>query len=285
MVVANSVSNPDLFWALRGGGGSTFGIVVEATVKAFPSPRMGVIHWWINATNSEEPGQGFWDSAAYLHSQFPDINGKGVQGYYYVYPDAIKGIFLTADEDSGKEKSDAIWNPILSELSSFPGMANATSEYEEFATFKEFFDSTFGAAECGEEGGHEHMRRLQKRHGDGAEPMGIAPMDSRLLGAKHLKSPDLAQALKDAMPQVPDGQLRGHLVGGGKVLDPDDDTSVNPAWRQAYVHLIGTGLGEFTTDSLRTLAPDSGAYVNEVISGDDELMISRVSANIHVGLC
>lgn len=266
MVVANNVTNPDLFWALRGGGGSTFGIVVESTVKAFPSPKVGVIHWWINATNSENPGQGFWDSAAYLHSQFPDINEKGAQGYYYVYPDAIKGIFLTGDEDSGKEKADAVWNPILDKLSSFPGMANATSEYDEYATFKEFFDATFGAIDCGEEGGHDHKRSLQKRHGDGAEPMGISPMDSRLLGAKHLKSPDLAQALKDAMPQVPDGQLRGHLVGGGKVFNPDDDTSVNPAWRQAYVHLIGTGLGEFTVDSLRTLAPDSGAYVNEVRS-------------------
>ena len=34
LVVANAVSNPDLFWALRGGGGGTFGVVVEATFKA-----------------------------------------------------------------------------------------------------------------------------------------------------------------------------------------------------------------------------------------------------------
>jgi FAD/FMN-containing dehydrogenase len=31
--IANAVSEPDLFWALRGGGGGTFGVVVEATVK------------------------------------------------------------------------------------------------------------------------------------------------------------------------------------------------------------------------------------------------------------
>jgi FAD/FMN-containing dehydrogenase len=33
LTVANSVSNQDLFWALRGGGASTFGVAVEATVK------------------------------------------------------------------------------------------------------------------------------------------------------------------------------------------------------------------------------------------------------------
>jgi hypothetical protein len=31
--IANPVSNPDLFWALRGGGGGTFGVVIEATMK------------------------------------------------------------------------------------------------------------------------------------------------------------------------------------------------------------------------------------------------------------
>lgn len=35
-VVANSTSNTDLFWALRGGGGSTFGVVTSVTVRAHP---------------------------------------------------------------------------------------------------------------------------------------------------------------------------------------------------------------------------------------------------------
>lgn len=35
-VVANSTSNTDLFWALRGGGGSTFGVATSVTVRAHP---------------------------------------------------------------------------------------------------------------------------------------------------------------------------------------------------------------------------------------------------------
>jgi len=36
-VVANSTSNPDLFWALKGGG-NNFGIVTKFTIKALPIP-------------------------------------------------------------------------------------------------------------------------------------------------------------------------------------------------------------------------------------------------------
>ncbi|KAL5041836.1 hypothetical protein BDW71DRAFT_211741 [Aspergillus fruticulosus] len=36
LVVANAFQNTDLFWALRGGGGGTFGIAVNTTMRAFP---------------------------------------------------------------------------------------------------------------------------------------------------------------------------------------------------------------------------------------------------------
>lgn len=281
LVVANSVVNTDLFWALRGGGGGTFGVVVEATVKAHPSPQVTVANWWINATDSENPGEGIWDAMAYLHSQFPAINKQGVQGYYYLYPNAMKGMFAMTDDQGTQNVSKGIWEPILEKLSGYDGMEPAVSNYTDFPTFVEYFNAKIeGEDGCGDEGGdegghehgHEHKRSLAKRHG-GAEPMGITPLDSRLLGQSHLESPELAQALNDAMPQVPNGQLRGHLVGGGKVLDPDDDTAVLPAWRKAFVHLIGTGEGlvgngegQFNVASLRALAPEMGAYVNEVIT-------------------
>lgn len=33
--MANQCRNRDLYWALRGGGGGTFGVVIEATYRTF----------------------------------------------------------------------------------------------------------------------------------------------------------------------------------------------------------------------------------------------------------
>ncbi|RPB05656.1 FAD-binding domain-containing protein [Choiromyces venosus 120613-1] len=150
--VANSVTNSDLFWALRGGGDGAFGVVVEATLKAFPTPKITVANWWINATNTADLGQGFWDAAPYPHSQFPDLNLKSVQGYYYVYPNAMKGIFLAAGEQAGSAAAKALWDPVLTKLASYSGMAAAES--------KKYFDARFGPmGECEGDGhGHEEMR-------------------------------------------------------------------------------------------------------------------------------
>jgi FAD/FMN-containing dehydrogenase len=40
--IANSCQNPDLFWALRGGGGGTFGVVMEATHRVEPAISLSV---------------------------------------------------------------------------------------------------------------------------------------------------------------------------------------------------------------------------------------------------
>lgn len=38
VVVANACTNPDLFWALKGGGGGTWGVVAKVTMRTHPKP-------------------------------------------------------------------------------------------------------------------------------------------------------------------------------------------------------------------------------------------------------
>ncbi|PYH82445.1 FAD/FMN-containing dehydrogenase [Aspergillus uvarum CBS 121591] len=51
--IANECQNPDLFWALRGGGGGTFGVVLESTHRV--EPRFGftaaIVKFTSNSTN------------------------------------------------------------------------------------------------------------------------------------------------------------------------------------------------------------------------------------------
>jgi len=39
IVTANAIQHPDLFWALRGGGGGTFGVVSTLTLRTYPAPQ------------------------------------------------------------------------------------------------------------------------------------------------------------------------------------------------------------------------------------------------------
>jgi len=49
LVVANAEQNSDLWWALRGGGGSAFGVITSITLRAHATPEgglsRGVIAW------------------------------------------------------------------------------------------------------------------------------------------------------------------------------------------------------------------------------------------------
>jgi hypothetical protein len=281
--VVNKVSYPDLFWALRGGGGSTFGVVVEATVKAHPDIPITLTQWRLNSTVKN--GDGMWDAYAYLHTKMVDLIEKhSTSMYYYIYPGWIQGVALHQANYSGKANAEKVWTPILAKMSSFSNMTTTKVEYNEYPNFKGYFDARFGAIDGATpkketpmpwDQTHRAAKMLMPRHGPGEEmkspePAAIANLDSRLLGAEHFKHPDLAKMLKAAAPWASglngsQAVIQGHLVGGGKVHNPDDDTGVLPAWRKAYSHVIGYNIpGQANVDSLRKLAPDSGAYANEV---------------------
>ncbi|MFZ0668018.1 MAG: FAD-binding oxidoreductase [Acidimicrobiales bacterium] len=55
VLVANAYRNADLFWALRGGGGGTFGIVSKMTMRTHPFPEtLGVAAGRVTASGPEE---------------------------------------------------------------------------------------------------------------------------------------------------------------------------------------------------------------------------------------
>jgi hypothetical protein len=165
---------------------------------------------------------------------------------------------LTADEKSGIPTAKETWAPILKKLASFPGVAKPIYQYNDYPNFSSWFDSVFGPLDAPD------PTLAGKAEIEFVTPKGITTMDSRLLGARHLKSPQLASALREAMPKMDSGMLRGHLIAGDTVMELGKGTSVHPAWRRSYVHLIATGNGAPNATALKILAPDMGCYANEV---------------------
>lgn len=81
LVTANECQNEDIYWAIRGGGGSTFGVVANMTMKAYPIPDMtlmGISLAAKNGTSTKDWGSVF----AKLHALLPALQDQGVSGYY-----------------------------------------------------------------------------------------------------------------------------------------------------------------------------------------------------------
>lgn len=121
--VANSVSNQDLFWAIRGGGGGTFGIVVEATWKAYVTVPMTGYNWYINSTitgpDALDPETGrtpLSDAMQYLMGELPSLQEQGISAFIYVDISYVRCYAIHPGNSSGIEKANEAWGPILTKM-------------------------------------------------------------------------------------------------------------------------------------------------------------------------
>lgn len=145
--IANPVSYPDLYWALRGGGGGTFGVIIQATMKAYPTPKVSVASWWVNTTNKAS-SDAIYKAAALLHADFPSMSAKGVQGYYFIHKDAMRGLFFMNNRRIAAARN--IWLPALNKLRKVKGIASPVVDIAGYDTYKQFFDGTFGIPQIGD---------------------------------------------------------------------------------------------------------------------------------------
>ena len=71
-----------MFWALRGGGGGTFGVVVSATIRTFPDAPL-VLFGFVFNTNANNKS-AYWNMVTDFHEQLVNISTAGGSGYYSV---------------------------------------------------------------------------------------------------------------------------------------------------------------------------------------------------------
>jgi hypothetical protein len=83
VIVANPCQHADVFSAIRGGGGGTFGVVTEVVLRTYPSPKTTLSVFKLE-TREGVPAALFWDAMGYLHAQMQRLNVGGLGGYYYI---------------------------------------------------------------------------------------------------------------------------------------------------------------------------------------------------------
>ncbi|CAG8103616.1 unnamed protein product [Penicillium salamii] len=229
LVIANEYQNTDLFWALRGGGGGTFGVVVNVTVRTLPEAPVIVAN--LNLTTSLGHDQ-FWNAVSEYHGALPELNDAGGSGYYFGFPilpvnstteiSAMTSFLLFAGYTNTSAVDD-LYAPLRSKLRKLPGV---TVQYGTFPLPS--VNSTL----------------QNKWAGEGGDATGgVAAVISRLYSKDLLTSKDGPSRLVKAWRNLrygPGDSFRGHAVGGGAVAANGRkiDSAVNPAWRKTITHLV-----------------------------------------------
>lgn len=168
--VANAASNPDLFWALKGGGGGTFGVVVQATVNATPDSSRIVLSAWLNTTSSA-PDDAIYDVAPLCFEQMKAMSSFA-QGYCFIYPRSMRILAWlhprgVLDEGYlfGSYKTD--WLQGIRRFQNSKHVSSVIHEEIAYGSFKEFYDGTFGLmSQRLYNADHDCKRRNEWRPGD-----------------------------------------------------------------------------------------------------------------------
>jgi hypothetical protein len=119
IITANECQNTDYFWAMRGGGGSTYGVVVNFVLKGIPTVR-----------TARYSGSVYgWDEITYLHKSWSKIAMLGGAGYFSGYPG--RGGSLTWSVNAPNvSQSDlrAVVDPILEGMGKAGGRGSRSVE-------------------------------------------------------------------------------------------------------------------------------------------------------------
>ncbi|KIY02615.1 uncharacterized protein Z520_01080 [Fonsecaea multimorphosa CBS 102226] len=274
LVTANACQYSDLFFALRGGGGGTFGVVVSSTVKAYPMVNVTAQHLAIVPLIPEDTS-GLLDAIAVLYSSYPDLNDAGYAGYGTWSVNSPTPLF--EDVTTGYIHSFRIFNSTVPQAQSAFSTTrarlaqyNLTSTFisETYASYPDYW--TYYMAESGVE-----------------PPVGMPAYGagSRLFDRASVTSNVTAlRAMIATIAGTPDQFTTNNLelVSGGQVFRDAADpfSGVTPAWRFSYFSNIVARISSFDTPqsilddkqrdityvkvpAMKALAPDTGAYMNE----------------------
>ncbi|KAI6144934.1 hypothetical protein BKA82DRAFT_4168424 [Pisolithus tinctorius] len=251
-LTVNNYQYSDLFWALRGGGGGTYGIVTSVTYRTYQQLPVVLYFMQANVTNTTVMKELI---GGMLRLQ-PNLTDDGWSGYgFFVNTSATfigmnPGISTAAANASTQPLTD-YW---LSLESKGISLEVEISPFDTWYAWHTWFQQLFSTT--GE---------------DGTNMM----VTSRLLSRDILTNQyaDVAEILSDCQGEV-------NMVAGGKVAQISPDSAgLNPAWRNAIVETVcGVFWAEGATaeeisgqiDQLKVwikdmyaLTPQAGAYFNE----------------------
>ncbi|KAF8963273.1 hypothetical protein BDZ97DRAFT_1661819 [Flammula alnicola] len=249
-LTTNAYQHPDLFWALRGGGGGTYGVVISVTYQThpiFPLTTLGLV---ANLT-SPEIAQNVVTEFVKFH---PNFSSAGWGGYGAI-SSSIQ-VLLVAPNVSLSDANE-IFVPFVDFVNNATGGAVQTLALE-IPSFADWYAAFISPSTTSQVGNRVEIA-------------------SRLL-PRTIALNDPAKAAK-IMLSIEGGVVFNSVAGGAVSSVDPSSTGLNPSWRGALAEVYVTeswpdGASATTilqaidrlkknTDVLDQLTEDSGSFLNE----------------------
>ncbi|RFU28033.1 hypothetical protein B7463_g8305, partial [Scytalidium lignicola] len=258
LVTASRTENSDLYWALSGGGGGNYGVVVSMTVKTYPDTMVSGAGLQFAAAYTTP--DIFYQAVAEFHTLLPVMIDNGTMIVYY-FTDSYFIINPLTAYNKTSAQVKAILSPFINVLNNLSIPFEAS--YTEFATYQEHYATYMGPLPYGNIGASEYQfgsrlvpRSVIENNNDGLQVV-------------------LRNVTKNGVLLVGIATDVSAPVTSGNVSN-----AVLPAWRDALIHTYLTTAWNSTVPwsnmvhnqdlmtnefvpQLESVTPGSGAYMNE----------------------
>ncbi len=261
-LTATPIQNQDLYWALAGGGGGTYAVVLSMTTKIHPDGGpIGAATLTFNATSA--PSNASYSAAIVAWWQFlPTIVDSGATALFIINGGTFEVQNVTATGKTADEVATLL-EPYRSQLRNL-SIKHDFASFTATSYFQHYNDT------------------------NGPLPNGVYPtselFNSRLIPRDISKDPARAKNLTAAMQQgIASDPAAGFFFGCSAQNVKDishPDNAVVPYWRDSIAICINIALYDWSvppsemlarrarmanviTPMIETATPDSGAYLNE----------------------
>ncbi|KAJ5329600.1 hypothetical protein N7452_009990, partial [Penicillium brevicompactum] len=241
----------DLYWALSGGGGGTYGVVVSMTSKAHPGTPVSGLN--LTFTNSQISQDTFYEAVAKFHTRLPALVDAGAMSIWF-YTNASFAISPLTGPNIPEAKLLSLVKPFLNDLKQLG--ITPTLYSKQFPSYLSQFN-----------GMQQEIGVGEAQYGGWLIPRSVVQNNNKALTAAY------REITEDGATFI------GVGLNVSKQVTGDVKNSVFPGWRDALIATTITTPWKWDdeeemlasqhkmTDSymakLTALAPSSGAYMNE----------------------
>ncbi|KAI0902689.1 hypothetical protein F4823DRAFT_621143 [Ustulina deusta] len=264
-LVATPEDNSDLYWALTGGGGGTYAVVVSMTTRLHEDGLIG--GGYISFDDTTIGSDKFWEAVTKFNARLPSISDQGGVTIAYSLKNHAFAIYNLFAPGQGADAVRRLLSPYLADLNQLGVTYNCTTH--ESPSFL------------------EQLRRDYGPFPDGPFTA-TAILGGRLIPREVIldatRNTALTQVLRDITKSSDFVMLMQSIdVRSGSSSLPMRPVAANavlPAWRSTIIQAVFTApwdwtvnrsemerrekyISEYATSALQAVTPSSGSYMNE----------------------